>query len=477
MRQSILCVALTCLFSIFVTRASRAADAPATKPSRPNFVLFIADDMTWNDCGAYGATDVRTPNIDKLRTESLKFDNAFSASPTCTPSRSSIYTGMYPPRHGAHANHSLIKDGTKTLPVYMNELGYRVVLAGKTHIGPRPLFPFEYLKNSNVMPPGKAIDQVLFTDLGVEAIDKMLAEHDKRTPLCLIVAAHSPHVVWLKNKHYDPKAINLPPNFVDTEKTRLARCDYYTDIEQADKEVGQVRDSLKRHGFADNTLFAFTADQGAQFPFAKWNLYDAGIKVPLLVDFPGHTKPNTTTAAMVSLIDFLPTWMQAAGATPPTTDIDGKSFLDVLDGKTDHHLDEIYASHTGDRGMNHAPMRCIRTEQFKYIHNLAPQVEYATHIIKAPGDTGYWESWVEKAKTDANAKKLVDRYEHRVSEELYDLKADPLELNNIAAEPKYAETLKALRDKVNAWRAQQREDPNSAPMPEGAREGRLLYNH
>src|SRR6478609_7691098 len=87
--------------------------------AKPNIVLFIADDLTWHDVGAYGATDVRTPNVDRLAAESLKFNLAFAASPTCTPSRSAIYTGMYPMRNGAHANHSLINDGILTLPAYM----------------------------------------------------------------------------------------------------------------------------------------------------------------------------------------------------------------------------------------------------------------------------------------------------------------------------------------------------------------------
>lgn len=450
-----------------------AAQTEAPKKAQPNVVLVIADDLTWNDIGPYGATDVKTPNLDTLRTESLKFDNAFSASPTCTPSRSAIYTGLYPLRNGAHANHSLIKDGTKTLPVYMKELGYRVVLAGKTHIGPRPLFPFEYLEGSNVVPEGK--QGVLWTDLGVEAIDKLLATHDQSAPICLIVAAHSPHTIWKKSKDYDPAKINLPPYLVDTIETRRARCNYYTDIEQLDKEVGQVRASLTKHGYAENTLFAFTADQGAQFPFSKWNLYDAGIKVPLLIDFPGRTKPNTSTAAMVTLIDLLPTMMEAAGAATPA-EIDGKSFLGVIEGKSDHHRDEIHAAHTGDREMNHAPMRCVRTDQIKYIQNLAPEIVYTTHVSKSPDDTGYWQSWVKAAETDPVVKKKVDRYEHRVAEELYDLQADPFEMNNLAGDPAHEATLKTMREKVDQWRVQQGEDLKSVPMPEDARSGKLLYN-
>src|SRR5690242_15274815 len=128
---------------------------------RPHIVLFICDDFSWHDAGCYGSKSARTPRLDQLASEGMRFDAAFSASPTCTPSRSATYTGLYPFRNGAHANHSLIHDGVKTLPQYMRELGYRTVIAGKTHIGPREQFPFEYLANSNVMPPGK--NHVLWT--------------------------------------------------------------------------------------------------------------------------------------------------------------------------------------------------------------------------------------------------------------------------------------------------------------------------
>jgi uncharacterized sulfatase len=441
----------------------------AAETSRPNIVLMFGDDLTWHDVGPYGGYGARTPNIDRLATESLKFNRAYSASPTCTPSRSAMFTGLYPVRNGAHANHSLVKEGVRSLPQYLKDLGYRVVIAGKTHFGPREQFPFEYLEGSNVMPPGKR--EVLWTDLGVEAIDKLLATHDKAQPLCLIVAAHSPHTTWPEVDGYDAKQLKLPPYFVDTPRTRQARARYLTDVTQLDREVGKVDASLAKHGYADSTMFLFTSDQGAQFPFGKWNLYDAGIKVPLLVRWPGKTKPASTTDAMVSLIDLLPTFIEAAGAAPPA-DLDGRSFLGVLTGKTDVAREEIYASHTGDKAMNQAPMRAIRRGKWKYIVNLRPDLLYTTHVTKAPGPDGYWGSWVNRAKTDPKAAVLVDRYEHRKPEEVYDLESDPFELNNVANDPAHAATLAELREKVKQWRVQQGEDLSKPPlMPVDVRPG------
>jgi arylsulfatase A-like enzyme len=462
--------------AILLTTATVMAQA-SRKPAaagKPDIVLFIADDLTFNDIGPYGSQDVRTPNLNQLAGESLKFQNAFAASPTCTPSRSAMFTGLYPMRNGAHANHSFINDGVVTLPVYMQNLGYRVVLAGKSHIGPRELFPFEYLENGNIMPPGKK--DLLWTDLNTSAVDSLLQHRDRSRPLCLIVAAHSPHVFWLPNDGYDPRQIKLPPTFVDTRQTRLARCNYYTDVTHMDQQVGEVRASIQRSGLADNTLFIFIADQGAQWPFAKWSLYEAGIHVPMLVCWPGHVKKNAATDAMVSLIDLLPTFIEVAGGKAPPG-IDGRSILPVLSGKSDHHRDEVFAAHTGDKEMNHAPMRCIRTDQYKYIINLRPDVQYTTHVSAGGENDGknYWSTWLKKAESDPAAAAVVQRFHKKPPEELYDLKADPFELHNLAGDSEHAQVLVELRKKVQQRRVQQGEDLTKAPMPEDARTGPMRY--
>jgi N-sulfoglucosamine sulfohydrolase len=453
------------------TVRAAAASGPSTG-EHPHIVLFIADDHTWQDCGPYGARDVRTPQLDRLAAESLQFDLAFAASPTCTPSRSAIYTGLYPFRNGAHANHSLVKDGLRTLPHYLKELGYRVVLAGKSHIGPRPVFPFEYLENANIMPPGK--HHVLWTDLNTAAIEKLFAEHNPNQPLCLLVCSHSPHVFWMDNDGYDPLKVQLPPYLLDTPETRASRCRYYTDVSWMDKQVGDVLQSMARHGYTDRSLFMFTADQGAQWPFSKWNLYDAGIHTPLLVRWPGKTKGGSTTRAMVCLIDLLPTMIEAAGGKPPQA-IDGKSFVPVLLGRADRHRDEVFATHTGDKGMNRAPMRCVRTAQYKYIINLAPEIPYTTHISDGEDRVNYWLSWLRLAETDPQAARVIRRHQQRPDEELYDVQADPFELENLALDPAHADVLSTLREKVKLWRLQQGEDLKKAPMPDDARYGQLRY--
>lgn len=460
--------------SIFALASLLLAVVTASGATKPNIVFFIADDYSWHDSGAYGSKDARTPNIDALAKESMKFELAFAASPTCTPSRSALLTGDYPVRNGAHANHSTVNDGLKTLPAYLRERGYRVVIAGKTHFGPRSAFAFEYLDNSNVMPAGK--NHILWTDLNTSAVEKLLAEHDKATPLCLIVASHSPHVFWLPNDGFEPANISLPPYLVDTKETRRAMCKYLTDVAHMDAQLGDVRRSLAKHGYTENTVFGFTSDQGAQFPFAKWNVYDAGIRVPLIVHWPGVTQAGTTTRAMVSLIDLLPTFVEIAGGEAPK-EIDGRSFIGVLRGESDVARQAVFAAHTGDAQMNRSPQRCIRTAKYKLIVNLKPDDLYKTHISAAAGADGkdYWDSWVALSGTDPHAKEMVDRYQHRPPEELYDVEADPYELKNLIDDPVYAQVAGELRGKLNAWRIQQGEDLSKVLMPEDGRKGDVPY--
>ena len=464
---------LRAVLSVLVAMCLFAAHVLAA--DKPNIVLFISDDFSWHDSGAFGSTDAQTPRLDALAKESLRFERAFAASPTCTPSRSSMFTGLYPMRNGAHANHSIINEGIKTLPAYLHDLGYRVVIAGKTHFGLRKNFPFEYLADSNIMPPGK--NELLWTDLNTGAVEKLLAEHDKGTPLCLVVCSHSPHVYWLDNDGtFDPAKLKLPPYLFDTPETRRAMCKYLTDVKHMDQQLGDVLDSLAKHGYAENTLFMYTADQGAQFPFAKWNVYDAGIRVPLMIHWPGSLKPGTS-GALVSLVDLLPTMIEVAGGEPPS-DLDGKTLLPLLQGKSDRVHNEVFAAHTGDGRMNRSPQRCIRTAQFKLIENLASDAIYKTHISAAAGPDGkdYWDSWVRAADAgDGRAKELVDRYQHRPREEFYDCIADPYEQKNLIDDPRYAAQIGQLREKLNAWRVQQGEDLNKVPMPEDAQQGDVPY--
>lgn len=442
-----------------------AQKAPQRKNKTPNIVIYLADDLGYSDSGPYGNKVVKTPHLDSLASGALKFTNAFANTPTCTPSRSTIMTGLMPSRNGSHANNvngypvSEVRPGVQTLPALLRQAGYRVALAGKRHIGPLNAFPFEWIPLSEVREPGHENTPGLFTDLSTEAVDKWLAQQEGGQPFCLVVSDHSPHVIWPQQAVYPLKDIDVPPDAIATDEYRQMRARYYTDVTKMDNNLGRVLESLEKHGFEEETVFIFTSDQGAQFPFAKWNLYDAGVHVPLLIKWPGRITAGTTEA-LVSHIDLLPTVLALAGAKIPPG-LDGRDYRKVLLGKKQAHRQEVFLTHSQDGLMNITPMRGIRTQRYKFIENLSPQYTYRTHIDGArdhDGGASYWISWEQLAeKNDTAAAVLIERYRHRPQAELYDVVKDPYELNNLAGEKEYSDVMQQLKKKLSSFRAQQKD--------------------
>jgi len=262
---------------------------------RPNIVMYLSDDHGIDFLGCYGNKDVRTPNIDALAKEGILFANMFAASPTCAPSRSVLWTGLYPAHNGCMSNHSSCRADITALPTYLRQLGYRVVLAHKFHAKPRKeVFDFEFIEAKL---PRNPANRRTYRREGPEA--------QPDTPLCLILADSSPHVTWEPNKIYDPAELRLPPFIVDTPLARKAMANYYQDITTMDKRVGQVRAILREYGFEDNTLFIYTSDQGSEWPHSKWTLYDAGIHVPFIAVWPGRINPGSVWPAGSSLMVWM----------------------------------------------------------------------------------------------------------------------------------------------------------------------------
>lgn len=431
----------------FVSMAGAGLAAPA---ARPNLVLFVSDDHGYFDSPVYGSKVVRTPHLERLAAEGVTMTGAFCGTPTCVPSRAVIMSGLYSARNGAEANHTRLRASVKTMPTYLRELGYKTAHFGKSHFQPVSCYPDMEFVPSEIKGEGP-----LNADLDPAALERWLASRQGKEPLCLVVGCHSPHVYWMDNQGYDPGRVELPPTFVDTPETRAERAKYYTEISKMDAQLGEVRASVARH-LGGNTLFVYTSDNGAQWPSAKWNLYDAGIHMPFVASWPGRIRAGARSKALFSFADLLPAFVEAAGGKAPA-ELDGRSMLGAMTGKSARHREEIYATHSGDGDMNVYPMRCVRTERWKYILNLHPEFEFGTHIERAGLKDGrvYWESWVEKAKTDAAAAALIRRYQVRPKEELYDITQDPHEVRNLAGEARHAQTLEDLRGRVERWMRQQ----------------------
>lgn len=439
-----------------------ATDAQTAKIGKPlNIVIFVADDLGANDISPYGNKIIKTPNLERLANESILFSNCYAASPTCSPSRASLHTGLYPFKNGAHANHSGIREGIKTLPAYLKQSGYQVALAGKLHIGPLSSYPFELIHGTNVPEPGYEGKGDLWTDLNLGPVEEWISKASKGSkPFLLVVNDHSPHVIWPEKPEYEDHEVDIPPFHIDTKSTRKSRARYYTDITKMDRNVGKLLDFLDEFNLQNNTVVIFTADQGPQWAFGKWNLYDYGIRVPLLIRYPGYQNSQRETNALVSHVDLVPTAVEIAGGSPnnEAMQLDGKSLLPIINGKATDIHPYIYASHTGDGTMNMAPMRMIRTKRYKYILNLAPEVQYNTHMNKATDHDGgreYWHEWVNKSFEEEHAASVLWRYHNRPKEELYDVLKDPDELHNLAKLHHYKEVMDEFRAHMTQWRLQQ----------------------
>ena len=256
---------------------------------------------------------------------------------------------------------------------------------------------------------------------------------------------------WPEKSDYDAEKAGLPPTFIDTPDTRKTRANYFQAVTNADDNLGDVREAAL-NALGKETIFIFTSDHGAQWPFGKWNLYDSGIRVPFVVVWPGVTKAGTKTDAMISWIDILPTLVEMAGGETPNN-IDGKSIVPVIRGQKDTHRHRIFTTHAADGDKNIYPSRSVRTQDFKYILNLHPEFKYTTHIDIFPVRPGidYWNSWEAAAKEDAKAAAILKRYHQRPGEELYDLRNDPYEQHNLAGDPAHANRLKAMRADLEKW--------------------------
>ena len=396
MRKQLLSIQLGSLVSLLLLFAVTSAIA-----APPNFVVMIADDCTYSDLGCYGG-QANTPNMDRLCKEGMQFDRCFQAAPMCSPTRHALYTGIYPVRSGAYPNHTFVTPGTRSIAHYLKAAGYRVALSGKTHINPPDSFPFEYSKGTTEIGKGNNPDW--------PAIDTMLTEcRTSSTPFCLFVCSNEPHTPYTHGDPsvYDPKTLTLPPHYVDTPATRETFRKYLAEVSFFDKQVGICLDLLDRHQLTNDTL-------------------------------------------LIEYVDVVPTLLETAGQKNPRA-VEGRSFLPVLGDSQDHHKQYSFGVQTS-RGINNGPesygIRSVRSERYRYILNLSPDVAFQNAVFK----TGWWKSWEEKAAGgNKQAAARIQRYIQRPAVELYDCHADPWNLENLAGDPEHKQVQARLARELERW--------------------------
>ena len=402
---------------------------------RPNVVIVIADDQTWFDAGCYGNAIINTPNIDRLAADGLKFNRAFTSTAMCAPTRQQLYTGIFPVRSGAFPNHSSVKPGTRSLVHYFREAGYDVGLCGKKHFGPRDSFPFTTVTKNN--------------------LGTFLSGDD---PFFLVYASNSPHLPWSEGDpgQYDKQKIKVPPYLFDNEQTRAAMVKYYAEITDFDRELGEVDEQLRAAGKRDDTIFIYTSEQGAQFPYGKWTCYEVGLHVGLIMRWPHQIAGGSQSDALVQYVDVLPTLLDLC-KIDVKADFDGRSFSRVIQRGSEKHNEFVFGVHT-TRGIIHGsesyPVRSIRSDRYKLILNLNHKIAFQNTLTQGDGG-GYWKSWVAAAKNDPQAKSVVQGYVQRPRIEFYDLLEDPFERINLADDPLYSRQIAKMNRRLQSWMTQQ----------------------
>ena len=418
---------------------------------KPNFLIIMGDDCTFNDLPLYGGQNIETPNLDTFASEGMVFNKAYVSMSMCVPCRSEMYSGLYPARSGVCWNHSKAKPGTKSAPHYLGEAGYRVGITGKVHVTPKKCFPFENIKGfqPNCVAPTAEFD--------CAGIEEFMAR-DKEQPFYLAVCLVVPHVVWTvgDSSKFDLDKLKLPKYMANTPQTRKDFAKYLAEIEYMDMQIGEILKSLEKTGQADNTLILFTSEQGAQIPGCKWTNWELGVHTGLVVKWPGKVKSGVRTDALVQYADVLPTFMDAAGVSYKKEQFDGMSFLQVLQGKTDRHRKYVYAMHNNVPEGPSFPIRSVRTTKYSYIRNLSPERIYIErHLLAVDEHNPYWDTWIYTSGDNDNTYNLVERYLRRPAEELYDLESDPLEFNNLADNQKYSKVKSELSNELDRWMAEQ----------------------
>ena len=413
--------------------------------SKPNIIVFLADDAGM-DFGCYGNSTIKTPNIDRLASQGLRFEKAFLTSPQSSPSRTSMMTGQFAHTIGTEDLHDPINDTTQMLPYYLNQAGYTTAFMLKSHWGINGDKQFSEIIHGEYLPNQGNLTSETYKNYN-EFLDR---NQDK--PFFLWIGFIDPHRPYNREvcpQVNDPEKIDVPPFLINDSDTKRDLADYYDEISRMDSDIGIMMSELEKRGLTDNTIIIFLSDNGRPFPRCKGTLYDAGIQTPLIIVWDGHIRPNSVhTNGLISSIDLAPTILDIAGITSPN-EYYGKSFKNILYNPEARGRDYIFAErnwHDTDEFI-----RCIRTENLKLIYNAYYTLPHGTPIDLATSPS--WYS-IKNAQHDGTLTESQNNIllSPRPMVEIYDLNDDPYELHNVADKSEYLEEGKKLAKLLNEWR-------------------------
>lgn len=438
----------------------------------PNVLLITSEDHGPH-LSCYGDENIETPHLDQLAAEGMRLANAFVTYSVCSPSRASILTGLYPHQNGqiglATHKYAMYRHWPNIASL-LKEAGYRTGIIGKLHVNPAEAFPVDF----------KALSGSNFNDRPMETFadlaDGFIRGSDG--PFFLMVNYPDAHVPFLEQQYgLPPEPLsgddikNVWPEIgADSPRLRGQMAAYYNCLLRLDSGIGMLLSRLRDAGAAGNTLVIYLSDHGPQFSRGKTTSYEFGLRVPMIVRWPGHIEPGLVWEQLVSSIDILPTILEAVDIDAPTN-LPGRSLL-PLAGETDAPWREyVFTSIAGSTAFWTFPQRTVRDGRYKLILNLTPD-------RVSPSAAAYEELWrgfqagcspEEIAAAPEAVQRAYETYRRPPAVELYDLENDPYEFVNLADWPEHAAVRDRLMAVISAWR-----DTASDPFTDPQKLGRFL---
>jgi N-sulfoglucosamine sulfohydrolase len=441
----------------------------AAEPKRPNMVLIIADDLG-PQLGSYGDPNARTPHIDRLASEGTRFDRGYVTAASCSPSRGSILTGLYPHQHGmmglSHFGTESMHDHVTKLPNELKKLGYRTAIIGKTHFQPENQFQWD-LRAVDAKPVIFDRDVQWMNQRAMDFVDATPAAE----PFLLVMSYVDPHrgdsdngatygpgknIKFPRTKKGLPKNPTPPSKIkpfaflgLDSPDIREELADYYGAVDRLDIGVGDLRKKLEKRGLWDDSLVLFVGDHGPDVTRGKMAVYESATRVPFLLKVPG-ANAGLVREELVSTIDILPTLLEAASQAEAGPH-QGRSLLPLTQAGTStawrRYLFTEYITHVP---WQFYPRYAVRNERYKLILNLLGG-KRENPLTPENYCFAWWESQ-KKEYLQTSIREVYDRVENPPRVELYDLQSDPYEWNNLAAEPELSAVREHLLLVIDDWR-------------------------
>lgn len=423
---------LILLFSLSINAFGQYASL-----SKPNIFIYIADDQNSWDYEIFGNNQVKTNNFDRLVHEGLRFSNAYTTQAVCAPSRSQLFTGLFPMKNGCYANHLPVRN-VKDINDFMSELGYDVVLAGKGHIKPNSVFNWNryFPTNSDRLIPIKKVEDFIV---------------NTQKPLCIIFSSDLPHGPFPKSNGYNNKPLDYDPTTMNvSSKIGDFKAGYYQNIEDDNAQLGRVLNMLETVSDFDDSIFIYISDHGLK---GKWSVRETGLKIPMVIRWPNVIPPNTTNDKLVSIVDILPTIIEISGGEKIER-LDGKSLTPILSNTNISFRDYIFgiATRQNIQKCYVFPSRSVRDNRYKYVVNYNAKEVVQDNL----GSNKHINYFIERG---------ANQFANVPFEELYDLERDPYEHVNLAQDESLLAIKQKLSTVLNDWMNSQNDVLAQHKMP------------